>query len=45
MELKALPTKEIALQLGFYSQNYFSRAFKNRYSFSPDHYRENHNYS
>ncbi len=42
LELTALPIKEIASQLGFDSQNYFSRAFKNRCGQSPGNYRERH---
>jgi len=34
-----LSIKEIAFQLGFESQNYFSRAFKNSQGLSPARYR------
>ncbi|MBT5903687.1 MAG: helix-turn-helix domain-containing protein [Opitutaceae bacterium] len=35
-----LSIKEIAFQLGYESQNYFSRTFKNTKGISPAHYRE-----
>jgi AraC-like DNA-binding protein len=35
-----LSVKEIAFQLGYDSQNYFSRAFKKAEGVSPAHYRE-----
>ena len=39
LEHTQLPIKEIAFQLGFDSQNYFSRAFKKHQGVSPAHYR------
>jgi len=39
LEHTQLSIKEIAFQLGFDSQNYFSRAFKNQQGVSPVQYR------